>query len=267
MCVIFWNDWDYKREEIVRTKMFTLEVTLMIIKQEIFVLIGFFQDHLYNYSSQGVKAKRGLVTIDNNVIVIVWTLNWDMCNINSLKFSSSKDQGRLISPQSNYRISALPLASSTPPFSSVSPVSRTNFTLSPAEKPLGSLSAAHRLRLVRLPDGDWHRAWSRRAGRTPSWRHTASLASLARELHGHARRLQLLHTRSSAAACTGHTLLARTLNKSTQDQCNEGWSWTGRWQDVSVERGSKAVQFAEVLQRSSSACIHETGSDSSCNVF
>ena len=31
----------------------------------------FFQDHLYNYSSQGVKAKRGLVTIDNNVIVIV----------------------------------------------------------------------------------------------------------------------------------------------------------------------------------------------------
>ena len=51
--------------------MFTLEVTLMIIKQEIFVLIVFFQDHLYNYSSQGVKAKRGLVTIDNNVIVIV----------------------------------------------------------------------------------------------------------------------------------------------------------------------------------------------------
>ena len=51
--------------------MFTLEVTLMIIKQEIFVLIGFFQDHLYNYSSQGVKAKRGLATIDINVIVIV----------------------------------------------------------------------------------------------------------------------------------------------------------------------------------------------------
>ena len=50
--------------------MFTLDGALMIIKQEIVVLIGF-QDHLYNYSSQGVKAKRGLVTIDINVIVIV----------------------------------------------------------------------------------------------------------------------------------------------------------------------------------------------------
>ena len=29
------------------------------------------QDHLYNHSSQGVKAKRGLVTIDINAIVIV----------------------------------------------------------------------------------------------------------------------------------------------------------------------------------------------------
>ena len=97
-----------------------------------------------------------------------------MCNINSLKFSSSKDQGRSISPESKDRISALPLASSTPPFSSVSPVSRTNFTLSPAEKPLCSLSAAHRLRLVRLPDGDWHRAWSRRAPHSKLTAHSLS---------------------------------------------------------------------------------------------